>query len=222
MLQCGERTRIKLLGEGIVHQKRGHQQQLRVVEILEPVALQGAEIVRIAELRAQLFENRPVAITLGTAELTFEMLAEILLHGIVIEQGIVHIEQKYDIPTLREGPTLRHGTSPDCNKRATAYREEVRQRCAEIVQVGGNVQSASAADKAGIPALPWVEQGLGDAQPDGPARLDIGDDGDDLLIRKEFTKRRHVGGAPGSAEGNRPSRVIANRSSSECVQVWPV
>jgi hypothetical protein len=64
---------------------------------MEAVALQGAEIVRIAELGAQLLEDSPVAVSAIGAKLTREMLAEILLHAIVVEQRVIAIEKKDDL-----------------------------------------------------------------------------------------------------------------------------
>src|SRR6185437_14410051 len=78
---------------------------MRIIEILQPIPLQRAKIIGIAQLHPQRFENSPILIALFTAELTLQMLAEILLHGIVIEQGVVHIKQKDDFPMLTHAAT---------------------------------------------------------------------------------------------------------------------
>lgn len=68
---------------------------------LKLIALQGSEVVRIAELRAPLFEDRPVTLlTLGPERLR-QLAFEIRHDAVVIEQGVIDIEQKDDRGRLR-------------------------------------------------------------------------------------------------------------------------
>ena len=62
--------------------------------MLDPVALQGAEIIAIAQLGEQLLENRPVSLAARNSELTIEMTLDVILDAVVVEQGIVHIDEK--------------------------------------------------------------------------------------------------------------------------------
>src|SRR5881275_1365795 len=89
-----QRARVEPVRKRVVHQEERHPQQLRIVEVLEAIALQRAQVVGVSELRAQLLENRPVAVAAGAAELALQMSAEIGLHGVVVEQRIVHVEQE--------------------------------------------------------------------------------------------------------------------------------
>src|SRR5882762_800003 len=102
-----QRTRIEPVRERVVHQEERHPQQLRIVEVLQAIALQSAEIVGVTELRAQLFENRPVAVAARAAELALQMGAEIGLHGVVVEERIVHVEQEHDFRRR-----IRHPVAP--------------------------------------------------------------------------------------------------------------
>src|SRR5437660_1136134 len=92
-----ERARIQPAGKRIVNQKRRHQQQPRVAHISEPVALQRAQVVRVAQLGAQLLEDRPVPVPAFNTELAREMIPEIVLYKIIVEQRIVAVEEEYDI-----------------------------------------------------------------------------------------------------------------------------
>src|SRR2546422_1799996 len=64
---------IQPAGKRIVNQKRRHQQQPRVAHISEPVALQRAQVVRVAQLGAQLLEDRPVPVPAFNTELAREI-----------------------------------------------------------------------------------------------------------------------------------------------------
>src|SRR3989440_10008685 len=106
--QRSQRARVEPVRKRVVDQEERYPQQLRIVEVLEAIALQRAQIVGVPELRAQLLENRPVAVAAGAAELALQVGTEIGLHGVVVEQRIVHVEQEHD---LRRA--LRHGL-PRC------------------------------------------------------------------------------------------------------------
>ena len=67
------------------------------MHILHPVALQRAEIVRVAEFAAQCLEDLPIAIACGNAVLDADMHIEIGLHAIVVEQRVVDVEQEHEV-----------------------------------------------------------------------------------------------------------------------------
>src|SRR5204862_1572595 len=81
----------------LVSNDRGDQEQARVADNPEPVALQGAQVNRVAELGGQLHEDRPVPVPAFDTELAREMIPQIVLHKIIVEQRIVAVEEEYDI-----------------------------------------------------------------------------------------------------------------------------
>ena len=64
--------------------------------MLDPVALQGAEIIAIAQIREQLFEDRPVPVAAGHPEFTIEVTFNIVLNAVVIEERIVYVNEKHN------------------------------------------------------------------------------------------------------------------------------
>src|SRR5207253_9689654 len=99
------------LPERVVDQEERHAQQQRIVEVLQAIALQGAEIVGVSELGAQLLEDRPVAVAAGAAELALQIGAEIGLHGVVVEERVVHVEQERDLLRCRDRKSTRLNSS---------------------------------------------------------------------------------------------------------------
>jgi hypothetical protein len=87
---------IEALRKRVIDQERGHSEQLRVIEVLQPVALQGPEVIGVPELRSQPLEQRPVTVAAGAAKLTLQVFAQVPLNGVVVDQGVVDIEQKDD------------------------------------------------------------------------------------------------------------------------------
>src|SRR6516164_5958519 len=63
--------------------------------MLNPVALQGTEVISVAQFAEQLLEDRPVAIAAGGPELAFQMPLEVGLNVVVIEQRVVHIDEEH-------------------------------------------------------------------------------------------------------------------------------
>src|SRR5256714_1278112 len=103
----GPSTTHKAVCKQVDLQEEGHPQQLRIVEVLQAIALQSAQIVRVPELRAQLLEDRPVTVASGATEFALQMAAEVGLHGVVVEERIVHVEQEHDLRRL-----IRHAPVP--------------------------------------------------------------------------------------------------------------
>ena len=62
--------------------------------MLDPIALQGAEVVAVAQISEELLEDRPVAVPAGRPELTFEMASEIGLDAVIVQQRVVDIDQE--------------------------------------------------------------------------------------------------------------------------------
>src|SRR5213596_2976010 len=68
-----ERSGIETIGERVVHQEGRHGQQVNILRVLDPVTLQGAEIIAVAQLSKELFEDRPVSVAADGPELTFKV-----------------------------------------------------------------------------------------------------------------------------------------------------
>ena len=76
-------------------------QQARVVAAhalgIEPIALQCAEVVGIAEFDAQGLEDFPIAVGAGCAEFTHQVTAQVGDDAVAVQQRVVHIQQKHDV-----------------------------------------------------------------------------------------------------------------------------
>src|SRR5215472_11753617 len=89
-----ERTRIEPVGEWVIEQERGHFEDVRIARILDAVALEGAEIIRVAEFLAELLEQHPVALLPLSAKGPSQVFAQVGGDTVVVEQGVVDVEQK--------------------------------------------------------------------------------------------------------------------------------
>jgi len=65
-----------------------------VLRVLDPIALQGTEIVTIAQIGEELLEDRPVAVAAGRPKLAFEMAPEIGLDAVVVQERVVDIDEE--------------------------------------------------------------------------------------------------------------------------------
>jgi hypothetical protein len=59
--------------------------------MLDPITLQSAEVIAIAQLFKEDLKDLPVTVPTSCAKLAFEMLSEVVLNTVVFKQGIVHI-----------------------------------------------------------------------------------------------------------------------------------
>ena len=89
-----ERIGIETVGKRILQQKVGDRHQMLVVRMVQAITLQRAEIIRVAQLGAQRFENLPVNLSALLANFRSQMGAQIGDHLVVVQQGVVHVEQK--------------------------------------------------------------------------------------------------------------------------------
>jgi len=87
--------------KGIVHQVRRDGKQVVIVGMVDPVSLEGAEVVGVTEFRVQLLENLPVLSLARESGFSFEIPPKIDRHSIVVEERIVDIEQEDDVLCLR-------------------------------------------------------------------------------------------------------------------------
>jgi hypothetical protein len=90
-------VRIETLRKGVIHQKEGNVQELRIPRMLNSVLLERSQVIRIPQLGPQLLKDVPVALLRLDAKCLRDVLAEILLDAVVVEQGIVHIQEKHNV-----------------------------------------------------------------------------------------------------------------------------
>lgn len=91
-----ERVRIEAVGEGIIDEEVGDDEQARVAGICDAVALERAEVVGVTEFGAQLLEEGPIVLRAFGADFAFEVAFEVGGDAVVVEQRVVHVEQEDD------------------------------------------------------------------------------------------------------------------------------
>src|SRR5438270_1783791 len=74
---------------------------MRVAQVLDAVALERAEVIGVAKLGPELFEDLPVALLALAAEGGLQVAPQILLDPIVVEQGVIDVEQERNVGNNR-------------------------------------------------------------------------------------------------------------------------
>src|SRR5271155_4674084 len=97
MLDDRQRLRKKQTGERVFQEVFRHAKQMRIVIEAGAKRLQTAQVIGNSKSLAQLLECPKVALPLLRAERLFQPRPEILSEAIVVEQGIVDIQQKDDV-----------------------------------------------------------------------------------------------------------------------------
>lgn len=107
-----ECLRVEAVRERILEQEVRHRHHVRIVRVVGPVALQCAQVVGVPELGPQLLEDRPAApLPLG-ADLALQMAFQIGGDPVVVEQGVIHVEQEDDTVSLQLTMWIRHVPTP--------------------------------------------------------------------------------------------------------------
>jgi hypothetical protein len=70
---------------------------VRLVRIREAKPLQGAEVVRVSELGAELLKEFPILMLALLPEVLCQVLAQVLCDTIVVEERVVDVEQEDDV-----------------------------------------------------------------------------------------------------------------------------
>src|SRR6476620_3323866 len=96
MLNRLERIGENTLGEGIIDQKIRHAKQVLGARMFDPIPLQSAEVVRVAQFGPQLLENPPIFLRSVGADFADEVALQICCHSVVIQQRVVYVEQEDD------------------------------------------------------------------------------------------------------------------------------
>src|ERR1022692_4052913 len=91
-----ERERVAQLRERVLEQVFGHPQQLGAVVEAGTKRLQGRQIVGAPQFVAQCLKQVPIAIALDRPERALEAHAQVRGEAVVVQQGIVDVQQKHD------------------------------------------------------------------------------------------------------------------------------
>src|SRR6185437_757727 len=81
----------------VVHQEQRDSQQVGISQILDSVALKGAQVVGVAKLGPQALEDLPVTRLALGAEGLLEVAPKITFDPVVVEQSVVDVEQKNEV-----------------------------------------------------------------------------------------------------------------------------
>ena len=92
-----ERGGEEAVGERVVGEEERDLQEVHVVRALHPVPLEGAQVVRIAQLRTQDLEDLPVPLLPVGADLALQVPSEIEDDPIVVEERVVHVEEEHHV-----------------------------------------------------------------------------------------------------------------------------
>src|SRR5438445_12664546 len=96
MLHNIERIGEQAIRKGVIYEEVRDSEEMRIVRILDPIALKGAQIIDIAELRTQLLQDSPVELLPLVPDLVILMTLKIGSVRIVNKQRIVHTVEKAD------------------------------------------------------------------------------------------------------------------------------
>src|SRR5471030_711597 len=67
-LEHREGSREQAVGEGVIHEKGGHGEQLDLARTLDAKTLEGADVIPIPQLGEEILKDGPVTIARGDAE----------------------------------------------------------------------------------------------------------------------------------------------------------
>src|SRR6266699_3553985 len=65
--------------------------------MLDAITLQRVQIIPIAELTRQVLQDRPVAVAAFGADLAFKKILEIPCDPVVVQQGVVHVNEEHKV-----------------------------------------------------------------------------------------------------------------------------
>ena len=91
-----QRLGKQAVGEGVVHEKLGNREDVRVARVPRPVPLEGPEIVRVAQFRAQRLEDLPVVLPPLAPQLAVHESHQVRDDAVVVEERVVDVEERDD------------------------------------------------------------------------------------------------------------------------------
>src|SRR5579883_744888 len=92
-----ERFRVQLFRERIIQQKLTQILGAHLVAAAHAETLERAEIIRIADLIAQLFVKIAIELAPGFAKSAFDVRIQIGVDAVVVQQCVVHVEQEDEV-----------------------------------------------------------------------------------------------------------------------------
>src|SRR5947207_12136474 len=101
-----------------------NRKEPRVVRVFAAVTLQGAEIIRVAQLVSQAFEDVPITARPLGANFPFQMAPQVGGDAIVVEQRVVHVEKENDLAWRVHGfaPAPFRTAAACCSSKAFSHR----------------------------------------------------------------------------------------------------
>src|SRR5438477_3945878 len=69
---------------------------MRGARMSDPIPLQSAKVIRVAQFTPQLLENAPVFLCSRGADFAGEVALQILCDSVVVNQRVVYVEQEDD------------------------------------------------------------------------------------------------------------------------------
>ena len=96
MLDHVERGREEAVGKVVVDEEGRDREEVRIARVLDAVALQCSQVVGVAELDAQRFEDGPVSLLALDPDLADEIPLQVGGNPVVVEQRVIDVEQEYD------------------------------------------------------------------------------------------------------------------------------
>ena len=139
MVENVERAREEPVRERIRDEEVRDVEDAQVARALDAVALQGAEVVGVAELGPQLLEDRPVVGAAVGADLGVEVPAQVLGDPIVVEQRVVDVEEEDDVHPVRSRQAASTG-GEQCERKLFRQPAARRVEPGELRDVVGRPQ----------------------------------------------------------------------------------
>jgi hypothetical protein len=62
-----------------------------ILRVFDPITLQSAEIITVAQISEELLEDSPVSIPASRAKLTLKVTLEVILNPIIVEKRVVDV-----------------------------------------------------------------------------------------------------------------------------------
>jgi len=88
---------IETIGEGVVDEEMGDGEEPQFVGMLGAITLESTKVIGVAKARAMLFENLPVVFRALRADFLDEMVFEIGSDAIIVEQGVIDVEEENEV-----------------------------------------------------------------------------------------------------------------------------
>jgi len=88
---------IATIGERVIDEEIGDGEEPKFVGILGAITLESTKVIGVAQARSMLFENLPVVFRALRADFLDEMVFEIGSNAIIVEQGVIDVEEENEV-----------------------------------------------------------------------------------------------------------------------------